>query len=133
MVGFPFDPSLHHIPGHSALKDWLHRHFKDKYSNTESLFVYLHMRTGKWVIAEWIGRPYNWMEDLVIVGDHPQEFTRSKRAKLEFLLVGPAMDPVWELESAENDRVREQQDFEDEDRDVGNFVDERLGGRVRIQ
>ena len=63
--GVGYDPEMH-VVRTTAFGSFLQTHFK-----TDALFTFLHMRTRKWVVAEWLAGQWGAFRELVLLGDDP--------------------------------------------------------------
>ena len=63
--GTRYDPN-EHIVRVTAFGSFLRNHF-----NSDALFTFQHMRTGKWVVGEWLKGPWTCFRELAILGDKP--------------------------------------------------------------
>lgn len=122
MVPTKFNPKFHHV-----FKCDLSRWLKRKYKNPK-LFVYRHKDTQNFVICEWLHEDDGkLMDELLIVGKHPQMFSKAHVAKLDWLLDGPAVDAHRVLHDQERGFQDQMQEWGDEDRDLYRYITNKTG------
>jgi len=83
MMGLKYNPSRHIIVS-VPLMSWLQREFPDR-----PLFVYRHMGTGNYVIAEWVSKDQGVAMEHFLLGPVPNKFDREDAQKLRQFLLKP--------------------------------------------